>query len=160
MTLRLAAFCLCLAALAPAVRAGPAEDARAAVAALALAMAGLDRARSARDRVNALTETEQAFDAGLAALRAAAAKDGRGADPEDIKDRLAKIVERDQGRDEPEADVPAVKRASIQDRLSALLDRSKPVEIGPDGEDQELDDEHEVEKDRGRDLDSDEGWSL
>jgi len=69
MTLRLAAFCLCLAALAPAVRAGPAEDARAAVADLELAMAGLDRARSARDRVNALTETVQAFEAGLAALR-------------------------------------------------------------------------------------------
>lgn len=118
-----------------------------------------ERIELARETYDLAREDGQGrVSAGLAALRAAAAKDGRGADPEDIRDRLAKIVERDQGRDEADVEMPAAKRASIQDRLSALLDRSKPVEIEEGLEETEQDEEEE--KHRDRDIDSDGGWSL
>ncbi len=98
--------------------------------------------------------------AGLAALRAAAARDGHERSPDEIRDRLAKIVERDQGRDEPEGEDSVEKRESVKDRLSSLLDPSRPVEIEHGGEERELDDERQVEKERGHDLDSGGGWGL
>jgi len=94
--------------------------------------------------------------AGLAALRAAVAKDGREHSSDGIKERLAKIVERDHGRDEPEAGAPAEKRESVKDRLCSLLDRTKPVQIEQDKNEPELDDERE----RHRDRDIGDGHSL
>ena len=94
--------------------------------------------------------------AGLVALRAAAAKDGREQSSDGIKERLAKIVEHDQGRDEPEADAPEAKRESVQERLSSLLDRSKPVQIEQERDEPELDDE----KERHRDRNIDDGYGL
>lgn len=124
--------------------------------------------RDMRERLDMARETyglareegQGRVSAGLAALRAAAARDGRERSPDEIRDRLAQIVERDQGREEAAREDSAEKRESVKDRLSSLLDRSKPVEIEQDGEEQELDDERQVEKDRGHDLDSGGGWSL
>lgn len=96
--------------------------------------------------------------AGLAALRAAAAKDGREQSSDGIKERLAKIVERDQDRKEPETDRSEAKRESVQERLSSLLDRSKPVQVENEQDDRELDKENEREL--GRDTDRGEGHSL
>ena len=80
---------------------------------------------------------------------------------EDIKDRLAQIVERDQGKDVPDrAEASEEKRESVKDRLSSLLDRSKPVQIEKDQGERELDDDRENEKDIGRDTDRGEGHSL
>lgn len=120
-----------------------------------------ERLDMARETYGAAREEGQGrVSAGLAALRAAAAKDGRERSSDDIRDRLAKIVERDQGRDEPGHDDQDRKRESVKDRLSSLLDRSKPVEIEQDEEERGLDDERQAEKDRGRDIDSGGGWSL
>ena len=94
--------------------------------------------------------------AGLAALQAAAAKDGQEQSSDGIKERLAKIVDRDQARDEPEADTPEAKRESVQERPSSLLDRSKPVQVEQEKDEPELDDE----KERHRDRDIGDGHGL
>ena len=99
--------------------------------------------------------------AGLAALRAAAGKDGREASSENIRDRLAQIVERDQGRDAPDqGEASEEKRENVKDRLSSLLDRSKPVEIEREQDERDLDKDGEREQDLGRDTDRGEGHSL
>jgi hypothetical protein len=68
-------------------------------------------------------------------------------------------VERDQGRVPPDqAEVPETKRESAKDRLSSLLDRSKPVQIEGDRDERELD--TDLEKDIGHDIDRGEGHSL
>ncbi len=68
--MRLGAFLLVLALASPvAAQDGAAVQARAAVALLEDATARLDAADGARDRVRALTETIQAFETGLAAMR-------------------------------------------------------------------------------------------
>lgn len=94
--------------------------------------------------------------AGLAALRMAASKDRGSQNSEQIRERLAKIVERDQDREESETDTPETKRESVQERLSSLLDRSKPVQIEQERDEPELDDE----KERHRDRDIDDGYGL
>ena len=114
-----------------------------------------ERLELARDSYGAAREEGHGrVSAGLVALRAAAARDGGERSPDDIRDRLAKIVERD--REEPERDEPDRKRESVKDRLSSLLDRSKPVEIKQDGEEEELDEGRE----RHRDRDIGDGHSL
>lgn len=129
-----------------------------------------ERVDRARETYGAEREAGQGrVSAGLAALRAAAEKernrdrdgDGQPRGQEDIRARLSKIVGREGGeKAKPERSAPAQGRESVRDRLSAILDRSKPVEVERDGEEQERDDERQVEKDRGRDLDSGGGWSL
>lgn len=97
--------------------------------------------------------------AGLAALRAAAGKGGRDGSSEEIKDRLAQIVERDHDRDAPDQAEPSEeKRESVKDRLSSLLDRSKPVEIEESQSD--LDKDRENDKDLERNTDRGKGHSL
>ena len=96
--------------------------------------------------------------AGLAALRAAVAKDGEEQSLDGVKERLEKIVERDQGWGEQDTDAPARKRENVKERLDALLDRSKPVEVEQDRDEPELDDEKK--KEWGRDRDVDDGYDL
>ncbi len=97
--------------------------------------------------------------AGLAALRAAAGKGGRDASSENIKDRLAQIVERDQGKGgQVQAEPPEEKQESVKDRLNAVLDRSKPVQIEESQDKRERD--NDQEKERHRDRDIDDGHSL
>ncbi len=59
----------CLTALPLAAQTDPAEAARAAARQIEAAALSLQEAESARDRVRALTETVQAYEAGLAAMR-------------------------------------------------------------------------------------------
>ena len=97
--------------------------------------------------------------AGLAALRAAAGKGRREGSSEDIKDRLALIVERDQSREGPDqVERSDEKRESVKDRLSSLLDRSKPVEIEKEQSDRERGNENE--RDVVYDVDRGKGHSL
>lgn len=97
--------------------------------------------------------------AGLAALRAVAVKGGRDASSEDIKGRLAQIVDRDQGKGGlEEVEPPEEKHESVKDRLSSLLDRSKPVQIEKGREERES--ETENERDVDRDIDRGKGHSL
>lgn len=70
--------------------------------------------------------------AGLAALRAAAAKGGREQSPGEIKERLAKIVERDQGLEEPEVDMPTEQRESVRERQ--FIARSLQTDADRSGE--------------------------
>lgn len=67
--LRLALALWCLMALPLAAQTDPAEAARAAARQIEAAALSLQEAESARDRVRALTETVQAYEAGLAAMR-------------------------------------------------------------------------------------------
>jgi septal ring factor EnvC (AmiA/AmiB activator) len=69
MTFRAVALALCLALTAPAARAGVAEEAAAASDNLAAAVAALEQADSAKDRIAALTQTIRAYEQGLAAMR-------------------------------------------------------------------------------------------
>ena len=121
-----------------------------------------ERLDVARETYGAAREEGQGrVSAGLAALRAAAGKGGCEASSENIKDRLAQIVERDQGRDAPEqAESSDEKRESVKDRLSSLLDRSKPVEIEKGQDDRELGEGQKNARDIGRDTDRGEGHSL
>ncbi len=72
--IRAALLSLCLAAAAAAAsvaRAGVTEEAQSAAADLAVAVAALEAAGGAQERVAALTQTIRAYEAGLGALRAA-----------------------------------------------------------------------------------------
>nr|WP_236019360.1 peptidoglycan DD-metalloendopeptidase family protein [Fuscibacter oryzae] len=69
MILRAVTLALCLALPAPAARAGVAEEAAAASDNLAAAVAALEQADSAKDRIAALTQTIRAYEQGLAAMR-------------------------------------------------------------------------------------------
>jgi hypothetical protein len=69
LMLRLALALWCLMALPLAAQTDPAEAARAAARQIEAAALSLQEAESARDRVRALTETVQAYEAGLAAMR-------------------------------------------------------------------------------------------
>lgn len=98
-----------------------------------------ERLELARDTYGAERDAGQGrVSAGLAALRAAASKD-RGADrgDGDIRDRLARIV----GREEPEADGQSVEEPSdlrrVNDRLRETLGRSEEagVDRGDDSAD-------------------------
>lgn len=92
--------------------------------------------------------------AGLAALRAAAG-DSNERSPDDIRDRLAKIVARDQGREEPERAASAGTRDRMKDRLSTILDRSRRAEAERDDRDRERE-----ESTRRRDRGLDDGYEL
>lgn len=84
-------------------------------------------------------------------------KGGREGSSEDIKDRLAQIMERDQGREASEqVERHKEKRERVKDRLSSLLDRSKPVEIDKEQDECDLDKDHEIE----RSIDHGKGHSL
>ncbi|WP_408629778.1 murein hydrolase activator EnvC family protein [Aliiroseovarius salicola] len=65
----LSALLLCVTAGQAMAQAGPAADARAAMISLELAGAALEEAKSARDRVDALTQTVKAYESGLSTLR-------------------------------------------------------------------------------------------
>ena len=97
--------------------------------------------------------------AGLAALRAAAGQQAKELDPEEIKERLARIARRDLAADEPILE-PGV--GAIRDRLNPALGRGTPE---PRQKQQhELDEERkrqrQLELERQRELDKDLGWEL
>ena len=80
----------------------------------------------------------------------------------DAVPRLRLGVGREAGEDMAGREPPAQGRESVRDRLGAILDRSKPVEVERDSE-LERDPENEREeheRDQHRERDRGEGWSL
>ena len=107
----------------------------------------------AREAYGAAREEGQGHvSAGLAALRAAAGRQGLGSGQGDIAERLAGIVGRDAG--ERGADVPERAGLDIRERLSEALGRAAPVAREETGR------EKEPDRDRVRERDDDSGWGL
>ena len=97
--------------------------------------------------------------AGLAALRAVAGRQAKELDPDEIKQRLARIAGRDLGADQSAHEAGA---DAIRDRLKQVLGRDKP---DPRIEQQrKLEEEREkqrqLELERQRKRDRDLGWEL
>ena len=117
----------------------------------------LDLAREAY--AEAREEGHGHVSAGLAALRAAAGRQAKELDQDEIKQRLARIAGRDLGADQPAHEAGA---EAIRDRLKQVLGSGKP---DPSQERQrKLDEEREkqrlLELERQRDRDRDLGWEL
>lgn len=119
-----------------------------------------ERLELARDAwAEAREEGQGHVSAGLAALRAAAGRQAKELDPDEIKERLARIAGRELGADEP---VHGPGGNAIRDRLNQALGRGTPE---PRQKDQhELDEERKrqrlLELERQRELDRDLGWEL
>lgn len=119
-----------------------------------------ERLELARDVwAEAREEGQGHVSAGLAALRAAAGRQAKELDQDEIKERLARIAGR-----ELDADTPAHEAGAdaIRDRLNQALGRGTPE---PRQKDQhELDEERKrqrkLELERLRELDRDLGWEL
>ena len=90
--------------------------------------------------------------AGLAALRAAAGRQGLGSRQGDIAERLAGITGRDAG--ERGADIADRAGRDIRERLSEALGRATPVAQ------EEVGTEKDLGRDRVRERDDDSGWGL
>ena len=93
--------------------------------------------------------------AGLAALRAAAGRQVKELDQDEIKQRLARIAGRD-----PAMDEPAHEAGAIRDRLSQALGRQQ---ANPRQEQQrrlEEERKRQLEQERQRERDRDLGWEL
>jgi hypothetical protein len=118
-----------------------------------------ERLEMARDAwAEAREEGQGHLSAGLAALRAAAGRQAKELDQDEIKQRLARIAGRDLGADESAHDAGA---DAIRDRLKQVLGRDKP---DPRQEQRRLEDEREkqrqLELERQRERDRDLGWEL
>ena len=119
-----------------------------------------ERLELARDAwAEAREEGQGHVSAGLAALRAAAGRQAKELDPDEIKERLARIAGRDLGADQPAHEAGA---EAIRDRLKQVLGSGKP---DPSQERQrKLDEDREkqrlLELERQRDRDRDLGWEL
>ena len=99
-----------------------------------------ERLDLARETYGAEREAGQGrVSAGLAALRAAAAKDrSAGRDPDDLRERLSRIVGREgPDRDVSEPDAQREERSDlnrVQERLRDILGKSREAEAGDDTE--------------------------
>ena len=119
-----------------------------------------ERLELARDAwAEAREEGHGHVSAGLAALRAAAGRQAKELDPDEIKQRLARIAGHDPNADEVAYDAGA---DAIRDRLKQVLGRDKP---DPRIEQQrKLEEERErqrqLELERQRERDRDLGWEL
>ena len=97
--------------------------------------------------------------AGLAALRAAAGRQAKELDQDEIKQRLARIAGHDQEAGEPVHEAGA---NAIRDRLRQALGRDKPdQQKKPQHElEEERERARQLERERQRELDRDLGWEL
>jgi len=119
-----------------------------------------ERLELARDAwAEAREEGQGHVSAGLAALRAAAGRQAKELDPDEIKERLARIAGRELGADEPAHEAGA---DAIRDRLNQVLGRgtSEPRQKPQHELDEERKRQHQVELERQRELDRDLGWEL
>lgn len=119
-----------------------------------------ERLELARDAwTEAREEGQGHVSAGLAALRAVAGRQAKELDPDEIKERLARIAGRELGADEPAHEAGA---NAIRDRLNQALGRgtSEPRQKPQHELDEERKRQHQVELERQRELDRDLGWEL
>ncbi len=119
-----------------------------------------ERLELARDAwAEAREEGQGHVSAGLAALRAAAGRQAKELDPDEIKERLARIAGRELGEEEPAHEAGA---NAIRDRLNQVLGRgtSEPRQKPQHELDEERKRQHQVELERQRELDRDLGWEL
>ena len=117
----------------------------------------LDLAREAY--AEAREEGQGRVGAGLAALRAAAGRQAKELDQDEIKQRLTKIAGREQGDENDHA--PAQGSRDIRGRLADVLGKAKAEDQGREkarqkDREQELDEERKRRKELDRDL----GWEL
>jgi len=123
-----------------------------------------ERLELARDAwVEAREEGQGHVSAGLAALRAAAGRQAKELDPDEIKERLARIAEREQGADQEVIEGQGAR--DIRGKLSAVLARETAAERSQaKAKQHELDEERrrqkQIELERQRELDRDLGWEL
>ena len=102
--------------------------------------------------------------AGLAALRAAAGRQAKELDPDEIKERLARIAGRDLGAEQEVIEGQGARR-DIRGRLADVLGKEKAAERSQAKEKQhELEEERkrqrQMELERQRERDRDLGWEL
>lgn len=119
-----------------------------------------ERLELARDAwAEAREEGQGHVSAGLAALRAVAGRQAKELDPDEIKQRLARIAGRDLGADEPAHDAGA---DAIRDRLKQVLGRDKPDprQKQPHELEEERKRQHQLELERQREIDRNLGWEL
>ena len=119
-----------------------------------------ERLELARDAyAEAREEGHGHVSAGLAALRAVAGRQAKELDPDEIKERLARIAGRELGEEEPAHEAGA---NAIRDRLNQVLGRgtSEPRQKPQHELDEERKRQHQVELERQRELDRDLGWEL
>ena len=119
-----------------------------------------ERLEMARDAwAEAREEGQSHVSAGLAALRAVAGRQAKELDPDEVKQRLARIAGRDLGADRTGHEAGA---DAIRDRLKQVLGRDKP---DPRQEQQrkleeEREQQRQLELERQRERDRDLGWEL
>ena len=116
-----------------------------------------ERLELARDAwAEAREEGQGHVSAGLAALRAAAGRQAKELDQDEIKERLARIAGRDLGADSTDHEAGA---NAIRDRLKHELGRGKSDQ---QQKQQQLDEERkrQLEQERQRERDRDLGWEL
>ncbi len=113
-----------------------------------------ERLEMARDAwAEAREEGHGHVSAGLAALRAAAGRQAKEVEPDEIKQRLARIAGREQGEEHDHA--PGQGNRDIRGRLADVLGKAR-------AEDQKREREQHIdeERKRQRELDRDLGWEL
>ena len=119
-----------------------------------------ERLELARDAwAEAREEGQGHVSAGLAALRAAAGRQAKELDQEEVRQRLARIAGRDLGAEQEVIEGQGA-RQDIRDRLNQALGRGKPD--NQQKQQRELEDERkrQLELERQRERDRDLGWEL
>lgn len=117
----------------------------------------LDLAREAY--ADAREEGQGHVSAGLAALRAAAGRQAKALDPEEVRERLARIAGRDRGEEHDHT--PGQGNQDIRSRLSDVLGKARAEDQEREkARQKEREQDLDEERKRQRELDRDLGWEL
>lgn len=119
-----------------------------------------ERLELARDAwAEAREEGQGHISAGLAALRAAAGRQAKELDQDEIKERLARIAGRDLGEEHDH--VPGQGARDIRGRLADVLGKARAEDQGQEkARQKEREQQMDEERKRQRELDRDLGWEL
>jgi hypothetical protein len=119
-----------------------------------------ERLELARDAwAEAREEGQGHLSAGLAALRAAAGRQAKELDPDEIKERLARIAERDLGEEHDHSSGQGSR--NIRGRLADVLGKARAQDQEREkARQKEREQELDEERRRQREIDRDLGWEL